>query len=477
MTQEQVATRAGLSVRAVSDLERGVRLRARTYTIRRLADALAIDDVDRSELFRLAQSPPETGLGSYPLPASLEVTERSPLVGRRSELGALERAWNESNGGNLTLIEGDSGSGKSRLCREFARGIQARGGIVLAGVCDEHAMAAYGAWVEVLRPVAVPGWDESRARLIETAPVLSSFAPPTGGRRAVENPDSSRPAEPLHVAEALLSALHRTVQVAPVLVVLEDLQWADRWTALVLRYLSRVGVPAGATVLGTYQRSTAAREPLVQNVMTDLHRRPGAARICIEELSQEEVLQLLEARGVESPSVGFLAWAHRQAGGNPLLLEEMLEDLLATGGSNSSAAEGDAVKVSTGISEFVEQRLFRLSESVGQVLAVGAVIGRVFDLFTLEAVTVRPTEALIDALDAAVTDHLLRETSSGQYEFCHDLVRQAIYQSMSHTRQAWLHERITESVGRLAEANLTPNLVAHGSPERSPVATGFAPSS
>ena len=372
--------------------------------------------VDR---IRAAEPPP-------PLPGPLARRHRSPFVARA---GLVQRL----RGQRLALVGGEAGIGKTRLAAELARILHAEGAVVLYGRADEEPIAPYQPFAEALRPYLVGPAAALRALAGPFAAELARLAP--GG--TAEAPDTRDPAGSRYrLFEAVVALLAGAAAERPLLLVLDDLHWADRPTLLLLRHVARADL--GRTlILGTFRE----HGPELAAVLGDLHRDAAPERVTLEGLAEDQVDTLVTAwLGAAVPGA-LTASVWRETGGNPFFVEELLRHL------RDSGPEG----VPEGVAHVLEGRLARLGEPAREIVLLAAVAGPEADVRALELAGGRGGDALAEALDAALTAHLLREDPSrpGRYLFAHALVREALYERIPPARRGLLHGRLADALERL----------------------------
>jgi hypothetical protein len=289
---------------------------------------------------------------------------------------------------------------------------------VLYGRADEDAIAPYQPFAEALRPYLA---ERSREELrgLPLAAELGRLVPdqadrlPALGAAATRDPGGER----YRLFEAAASLLASAAALQAVLLVLDDLHWADRPTLLLLRHLARA--PLGPVlILGTAR--TDERAPALGALLTDLGRDGLVQRMALEGLGQRDVDALITAwLGADAPgSLTGSVWS--ETGGNPFFVEEVLRQVWESG----------APGVPEGVREMLARRLERLGEPAGDVVRLAAVAGGELRLDVLEAAGELPRAALVEALDAALAAHLIREEPAGAV-FAHALVREAIYAQLS----------------------------------------------
>ena len=261
----------------------------------------------------------------------------------------------------------------------------------------------------------------------------------------------------------LLTELSRA---APVLLVLDDLQWADRPTLLLLRHLARATSPARLLILGAY-RSTE-RGDTFSNAITELLRDRLASQLEVRGLSEANTAELVRLRAGETPSRSFARALYEETEGNPFFVEEIVRQLLEAGvhAGSATASELQSFGLPEGVKQVIAWRLSRLEASAIELLRVGAVIGRDVDAALLERVVLLAEEEFLGALEEALAAGLLLESDEkpGSYVFSHALVRETLYEGMSVPRRARIHKRVGEAIeatqGR-REGRYLPELAYH----------------
>lgn len=398
-----------------------------------------------------------------------------PLVGRDAALHRLEQAYARARAGHgqVVLISGEAGIGKSRLMQEFATRLQGRA-LVLAGCGYPDAQTMpYQPIVEALRPALstqrfIPGiqpaWLAEASRLM---PELCDLYPSL---------PSPLPAEPDQARTRLFEALCQltlglVAGLKPVLLCLDDLHWADGTTLDWLAHLGRKLHGNRLLVLGTFQSEEASA---VARLRHGLARQGILSELRLERLDEAAILQLLRHLGDSVPSDEALAsQLYRATGGNPFFLLETLRALLESSlereeldslGDPSAALRrgsgfvprlgprgqisGQELPLPGTIQTAVEARVQRLGAKARQVLEAGAVLGRTFAFDLVHLTAGRRELETMDGLDELVARQLLREENN-EYRFRHQVVRAAVYRGLSHQRRRLLHRRTGETLEKL----------------------------
>jgi hypothetical protein len=398
-------------------------------------------------VYRVAWSP---ALPDFPLPAILRTRSRFPFVGRVAERNALDDAWKRAVAGErqAVLLAGEPGVGKTRLAAETAWAARENGGVILAGRCDEDGGLPYQPFVEALQTFIDHCPDsELVTRLGRFGGDLDRVLPGL----AEQVPSLSEPlradedTERWRLFDALAAWLGNAGGGQAVVLVLDDLQWADRATLLALRHVLRSDEGLRLLLIGTYRDTDLDRVHPLAEMRADLRRERGVERIDLGGLTADEVRAFLESAGehdLETRPDELVLALHRDTEGNPFFLEETAVHLVETGviyqrddGRWTSDFEKiEDFGIPQGVREVVGRRLARLSDGCNRVLGMAAVLGREFDVGALTAVA---GADVIDALEQAETAGLITDVGGAvpEYGFNHALVRQTLLEELSRPRR------------------------------------------
>jgi len=402
------------------------------------------------------------GSTPIPLPPALAEATQLSFVGRGAERQKLSELWRTAQAGErrAALIAGEPGIGKTRLAAELASAAADAGAIVLFGRSDEDLSAPFQPWAEALgHHASQADPDALRADAGEAAGVIARLSPELARRLGVapSAPSLSEPeAERARLFEAIDALLANASRAAPLVIVLDDLHWADKASLVLLRSLVRSSRPAALLLIGTYRETDLARTHPLAELLADLRREPRVERVLLRGLGPEDVSALVASRGQQDPPAEFVAALHAETEGNPFFVEEVLRHLVETGalrrdaGRWTSERRIEELGIPEGVREVVGRRLSRLSETANQALGVAAVIGREFDAALIEAAGGPAGDALLDALDEAAGVRLIVEAPGalGRFAFSHALVRQTLYEELATLRRVRLHWRIGEALAK-----------------------------
>ncbi len=396
----------------------------------------------------------------HDLPGSLRFTSTFPFVGRSAELETLRSLLPkaEGEGRRVALVEGEPGSGKSRLVREFAADAAADGSLVLYGACDAVVHTPYGPFVEALDHLArVTDADELRGALGAGAGELTRLLPDLPARfgdlpaPVKADPDTER--HRLHTAVTdLLTGIGRR---RPVLLVLEDGHWADVPTLLLLRHLTRAAGDARLLLLATFRETESDRPEAVSETLADLRRSDDVVWLRLAGLSAEEVTEFVRraAGGETGGGLPELAAAVSDlSGGNAFLVCELWRALVETeivelvDGKIRLARPLTELGTPESVREVVSQRLSRLAPGTTDLLELAATAGSEFELDTVRRATGLQDAKLLAALEEAARSGMIEDLPARPlaYRFTHELVRRALYDRLSGLRRAELHLRVGE---------------------------------
>lgn len=394
-----------------------------------------------------------------PLPGALRLPPAYAFAGRVDELATLRAILPRTagEGRRAAFIAGEPGSGKSRLVRELAHDVAAEGAIVLYGDCDGVVGSPYGPFVEALEQlVSQLDAGELDDMLGGRGPDLRRLLP---GLRVDEGlPADTQAADAdtqrLRLHTAVTELLTEAGRRAPVLLVLEDVHWADGPTLLLLRHLVRAAAGARMLLVATYRDSAGEMTPGLADALVDGSRTEGVVRIRLGGLSDDELGEFVRLAAGVAPTPELRTTIGELTGGNAFLLTELWRELVESGGiearsTGASLARSAAeLGAPTTVREVVSQRLSRLTDETRTVLELAAVVGAEFDLETIRHAARLPDAAVLAAVDGAVRSGLVVEETGRvlAYRFAHELVRRAVTDRLSAARRAEAHLRVAEAL-------------------------------
>ncbi|TQS29021.1 BTAD domain-containing putative transcriptional regulator [Microbispora sp. KK1-11] len=417
------------------------------------------------------------------------------LVGREPHLRRIgERLDDLRRGvGGVFLVSGESGIGKTRLAEAAASMAAERGAAVAWSRCVEGSGApAFWPWIQALNALAAahapttqtPGTAQAIAtaqtHAMDRAPATGP-APGTGeageaggdlarlahrlsdgDRTDTADPDTAR----FLLHDSVARALTRRASAAPVLVVVEDLHWADAASLKLLTFLGADLHRVPLLVLATVRPEPAVGRQALTEALGELTRQRGTERMTVAPLTPEQIADYLREAGWAGPGPVLASALHDRTGGNPFFLGELLRLLTSTHPDGRvGVADVLALAVPDGVRDVINQRVSRLPEDSQTLLRAAAVIGRDVDADVLETATGVGGARVMMLLEPAVATGLLVEVDGGwDYRFSHALVQEALYSGLSRRQRAQLHGRVGEAIETLRwgeTASRLPALAHH----------------
>jgi tetratricopeptide (TPR) repeat protein len=264
--------------------------------------------------------------------------------------------------------------------------------------------------------------------------------------------------------EAVAGLLAEISAAVPVLIVLDDLQWADRPTLLLLRHLARSPHNTRVSIMGAYRDVDQWSEGF-DAALAGLRRERLMTQLDVGGLREDETLELVRLRAGGTPSLAFVQALYRETEGNPFFIEEIVRHLSDAGLRSQDAGAGDLERVGLpeDVRDVISRRLDRLAPGSIEWLRVAAVIGRDFDAGLLERVLGFDEDRFLAALEDALDAGLVTESPGdpGRYSFAHALIRETLYEGMSSARRARVHRRVGVALEELGDESQIGALALH----------------
>ncbi|HET6997364.1 MAG TPA: AAA family ATPase [Solirubrobacterales bacterium] len=411
--------------------------------------------------FRLAWQTGEEEPGP-PLPPRLREAPRVEFVGRAEERARLGEIATAARAGRrqLVLISGEPGIGKTRLATDTALEMRGRGAAVLFGRSTEGLEAPFRAWAEALSHYVEHGPQRVLERHAERhGGELTRLVPRLGLRIPGLPPPKQTDSETERylLLAAAVGLLQEASREQTLVVVLDDLQWADSQTLALLKHLVTSVTDAELALLATHRDAELSRGNPLNQLLGDLRHEGGIERIDLTGIGREDVGALMRAAVGYEPGAGAGELAEeiaRETDGNPFFATELLRHLDESGAIAANGADRDGPRrpladlgLPQSVREVVTSRAERLGKESAALLSSAAVIGRDFDLDLLSRIVEPDEERLLDLLEGAVKASLLQEgRTAGQFSFAHSLVNHTLYELSGPTRRGQTHRRIAEAL-------------------------------
>ena len=426
-----------------------------------------------AELHRLRAVPAASV--AAPMEKPTPVTQAASFgrfVGRAQELDGLKSLFDEtlSGKGRLVMVVGEPGIGKTRLTEELGVYTAVRGAQVCWGHCYEGELGVpYLPFVEALRAyVRDKGDDELRAELSTGAPEVATIVSDVRVRfpGLPVSPALDGDAERMRLFEGVSAFLANASAARPLVLMLDDLHWADKPTLLLLQYLARNLRRERILIVCTYRDVELDRTHPLADMIAALRREHLYERVLLRGFDRDEVKSFIEAVGEQETPAIFADTVHRETEGNPFFVAEILRHLAESGalervdGHWAEGAEGVAEQLPEGVREVIGRRLSRLGDDCNKMLTIGAAMPGGFTLDVVSRVLDADEDAVLDLLDEALDRQILRERrdQSGTYEFNHALIRQTLYSELNTPRRIRMHRQILGALEGLYAANIDAHL-------------------
>jgi DNA-binding CsgD family transcriptional regulator len=360
------------------------------------------------------------------------------MIGRTAELAELEAALSDAAAGrpSLVFVAGESGVGKTRILDEAARRAKAAGGRLLSGDCVElgEGELPYAPIVAALRPLARDGDpaldalpEGARAELTRLLPGLGLPATPP-----VESEDVG--AAQSRLFEALISLLEELGRTHAVVLMIEDLHWADRSTRNFLTFIARSLCREKVLVVGSYRPDELHRRHPLRPLLAELERGDRARRIELAPLTRPELAEALGDILGAPPEDGLVDRLYARSEGNPLFAEELL----------AAGLDGRGALPPT-LREALMLRIESLPSTAQELLRLLAA-GQRMDHELIEAASGIDPREVREALREAVSSHIVTANENGFYGFRHALLREVVHDDLLPGEHAQLHRAIAEAL-------------------------------
>jgi ABC-type oligopeptide transport system substrate-binding subunit len=352
----------------------------------------------------------------------LERIRRGRMVGRERELQQARELWSGalSGQGQTLLISGEPGVGKTRLVQELSTQVQVSGGRVLQGACYAEGGMPYSPFARIIHAVLVGDMGQHLelpefvlADLITVAPALRLSYPeikPTPPLKDLQ-------AERYRLFENLAVFFTALSERFALLMLLEDIQWADSGTLFLLRYLARHMRRQRVLFVATCQDVATDEARRLHEVLLDLDRERLAKRLKLLRLDRERTKELLAVLFAEEITPEFLEGIYRETEGNPFFIEEVCKALVESGklyyeDGRWHRPSIEELGIPQSLRVAIESRVRGLPAAAQETLCLAAVLGRTFGLESLMEASELDEEVLLDALECAQNAQLIEVVST-----------------------------------------------------------------
>jgi DNA-binding CsgD family transcriptional regulator/tetratricopeptide (TPR) repeat protein len=378
--------------------------------------------------------PPTSSSSLDAILADIATANSTPFIGRAEELGRLVELLDRADQGRraVALVAGDAGVGKTRLLAELADRAERRGARVLFGGCMESGDVGlpYVPFVDAFRDLGARPEDvELIDELAGTVPNLGRLLPTLGNERVPARPSNDE-FEQVELFSGVLSLLMRLSEPAPLVLVIEDLHWADRSTRDLLDFLVRTLRSGHLTLIVTYRSDELHRRHPLRPLLSELVRNTEIERIELRPFNRTELAEHLEALTGERVAGPALDRILARSEGNAFFAEQ----LVAAG-----AIRGDVVLPGT-LVDVLRDRIEAIPEDARDILKVASVAGRRVSHRLLVAAAGRPEDELELGLREAIARQVLvADPATETYRFHHALLQEAVYADLLPGERGRLH--------------------------------------
>lgn len=330
--------------------------------------------------------------------------------------------------GALVLVSGVSGIGKTSLVMAFQERAHQIGARFIVGRCSEQENTSYAVWQGVARSALVTGLA------IETLPV------PIGSGQEAQSSQ--------HLKQALVDWLDACIVSGPMVIVLDDLHWADVDSLEVLNYLTSRSVPAPILFIATYRSEEIHLKHGLYDYLPKLQRNSLMDMLNLEPLTRDDIERFVAVYHAAS-SPELVAYLHERAEGHPLFTVELLNDLIAQDlliqdQKGCWLPPAHSVSVPAFLKQLITLRVSRLGGQVEQLLSIAAVVGETWPLKIVEALVNMQERELLEAVESALRAETItvEDDTAEIYRFSHGLIRQVLYTGQLARRRRRIHEQI-----------------------------------
>ncbi len=400
----------------------------------------------------------------------LAMLAMTPFVGRDDVMASLTKKLEDARAGkgSLVMLVGEPGIGKTRTAEEFCELARQSGAMVIWGHCyDGEWSAPFSPFMEAIREYASAAPQQELAeRLGADAGVLARIVPMLHERLPdiAEPPPIAAEGERYRLLEAAGDFFVRLAALRPLMLMLDDLHWADKGTIAMLRQVARLAPQQRLLLVGAYRDIELDRTHPLSDALQTLRRETNYERVVLKGLEAADVGELLNLVAEQAVPEQFVKAIGEETGGNPFFIREVMlhlveeKKIVQEDGRWVAAIAIADMRIPEGVREVIGRRLSRVSEPCGQMLTVTSALTAGFSWEVVSALVDLDDAILLDAIDEALAAQLLVERERGIYDFTHALIRHTLYEELSTPRRSLLHRRIGEALERLYAHDVEPRL-------------------
>ncbi|MGO9454127.1 MAG: ATP-binding protein [Candidatus Binataceae bacterium] len=388
------------------------------------------------------------------------VLNRTPFVGRAEQLQRLSAKLQQAcNGqGSIVMLCGEPGIGKTRTLEEFSDLAKQHGAVTIRGACyDAEWQAPYSPFAEAIMEYARLDSAELAALLGKRAPILARIAPGLHGLMGdIPEPVAlDKEEERFRLFDAVTQFLVVASQRAPLVLILDDLHWADRGAVAMLSHVAHLVGANSILLIGAYRDAEVDRKHQLAGAVASISRLPNFEKLTLKGLEGKEVADLLGLVGEDKAPDALVKALGEATDGNPLFIREVLLHLveegkiLREGQGWTSKFSIDELGIPEGVRQVVRRRLQKLSADANRLLSVASAFNGAFSFEVAAAAAGLEEKAALSAIDEALDAQLLRPGSNSEsFDFSHAMIRHTLYNELNPARRVRLHRKIAEEMER-----------------------------
>ena len=394
----------------------------------------------------------------------------SIFVGRARELALFRTAFDGMLEGRCRIVtlQGEPGIGKTRCAEAFGRVAEEQGALVLWGRCyEEPGAPPYWPWVQVLRDyIAASSRNELDLVLGDAGEEMVALIPELAEQLQHQHPRRDPDNEPARARFRTFDAIGRFLAKAalqvPLVVIVDNLHWADAPSLSLLEFLSQELSRARILIVGTYRDNEVQRGSALLETLGGLRREAFIERLRLRGLDTDGIGTLARHLLGRSLPLPVVTAVYEQTDGNPLFVIELLRVLIEE--SRDAGVDPIAVNIPDGVREAIARRVARLSGACGLLLTAASVLGRQFGAEEIAAVTQSDIDAVLATLEEALASGLVQQPGAGNgYRFTHALIRETLYEEVGTLDRLRLHARAGDALVAVHGARIGQHLtrIAH----------------
>ncbi|MCP3985908.1 MAG: AAA family ATPase [bacterium] len=441
----------------------------------------------RGRGYRFVAKVLESELPSHSANSSVDVERAAdhslvpPFVGRSELMNTLRTAMRESLSGEtrIVLLVGEAGIGKTRIVEELCREATDNGTTVLTGRCyDGEGAPAFWPWIQTVRDWVRLNEDKPiPEELAEQAGFFAFWRPELKLQFADLGTSGGEGAEArFQLFDAAARGLRKFAEHKPLVLVVEDLHWADPASLGLLSFVAAQLHHDPVLVLGTYREAGLHPAPELFRTLGELAREPTFRRLSVGGLETGHVTELIAKMIGGDIDAELSESVASMTEGNPFFVVELARILKAEGREPESGdlKAGLEIELPASISDAIGRRLGTLSSDSRKLLTLASVIGREFGTTLLSAAGGPAHDSIIECLEEAAAAGIIESARGAPdaYRFGHALIREALYQEVPRPNRARLHRTVAQALERLSDVSDTPLLAELAHHWYAAVATG-----